>query len=83
MVLLKLLQLVADTVVTEIMLPCEVRTSQTLHKVGSKFFEFGPKFAQSWPKIVRRWPKPRMKFSTKLCVEMETYFPHLPYTSIR
>ena len=59
------------TVVVEIMLPCEVRTSRTLHEVGSKLgwslHEVGSKFIWSGPKL-------RTKLSSEVHFDMETYF---------
>ena len=65
MVLLNLLQLVADMVAADIMLPCELCTSRTSHKVGLKsLFEVLPKFAQNWPKFIRCWPKLRANLTS-------------------
>ena len=51
MVLLNLLQLVADMVAAEIVLPCEVHTSRTSHKVGLKFVQSCPEACTKLAKV--------------------------------
>lgn len=54
----------------EIMLPCEVRTSQTSHKVGLKFI-------QVWAKVCTNffWSSPKLctKLSSKVCFEWKHF----------
>lgn len=75
-----------DTTAEVITLPCKVCTLLTSHKVHLKlgqsshelakvYSKLDPNFAQSSPKLCT-------KFSSKVHIEMETYFPHLPYMCV-